>query len=233
MSWENGKLQKPGNGGNCELPTPGNHGVSLPTLKLCTPAPGGCEDDDSNSPFNTVQKASGPLCVKRFMFVGPVPVQIEAGVVIEACLGYGAGVDPETYEGSFEIRPEIGVSLEVSGGVGFDVGIVEVFAGIKAAITIVNLAFPIKWVLSVAQLSDDNNAVVANMWQLEYARVVTAELNVLKLALSIVVEAGVAIFKAEWEYVVFEYEGLTFSWELANDSLFSKKVDLQHKTANQ
>jgi hypothetical protein len=88
-------------------------------------------------------------------------------------------------------------------------------------------------VLSVAQLSNAADEVVANMWQLEYARVVTAELNVLKLALSVVVEAGVAIFKAEWEYVVFEYEGLTFSWELANDSLFSKKVDLQHKTANQ
>ena len=234
-SWKDGKMvEAPPPHAACDRAKPSDISVGYPTLHFCSPSPGECHEDPANSPFNTVQKAKGPLCIKRFVFVGPVPVTIEVSLVIEACLSFGTAVDPDSLEGSFEIDPEINVAVEARGGVGGEIGPVEVFAGVKAAITILNLILPIKWATTVTQLQDDQNKDVENLYKLGYARSISAVLNTLKLSLSAFAEAAVSVVSVEWEFSIFEYGGLTFEWQLTEPhEIFAKKVDLQHKTANQ
>jgi hypothetical protein len=168
--------------------------------------------------------------------VGPVPVTVEASVVLEACFGYGVSIEPEESTAAFRIEPGINVGLEIKGGVGGGIGpILEAFAGVKAAITIVELKFPIIWAFQLEEIEKDEDGVpVENMWQAIFTRTVKAEMTLLKVAISAFAELAIAVLvKLEWEFEIFSLTGFELEWELSKSTLDTKKIDLQNKTANQ
>lgn len=235
-TWEDGEYVPPPSGDcTAKLPDPSNFELSLPAVSLCFPSPGGCEEDAANDGLKKYNE-KGPMCYKAVTFVGPVPITMEAGVTIDACLSMGTGVDDETFEPSFEVTPSIGVNLGVKGGVGGSVGVVEIFAGVQAAITIVELGFPIKWALAVAfgeDESKDPKETVPNLFVVKYNRTVELTLTLLKLSLSAFAEAAAGPLTIAYEYGLFEFEGIALSWTLDDAELWHKKIDFEHKTANQ
>ena len=232
--WENGEYKKSDKPCTADKPSPDAMGVLVPSSSLCFPSPGGCEDDPNHKPPVGSKlksaKGTGPLCHRTVVFVGPVPITIEAGAVLTPCLSMGTAIDEETYEPAFQFKPEIGVGLEIKGGLSAELGVVEMFAGVKAAVTIVKLGFPVTWAISVAAAKG-----FTNLFTVGYARKVSFEVTILELALSAFAEASVGggIFSVSWEYGIYSFPGFQLSWELGAAESFTKKIDFQHKTANQ
>ncbi|MBT9555862.1 MAG: hypothetical protein IV100_07535 [Myxococcales bacterium] len=240
-TWDNGEYQKPEPGEPpCSLvPDAEKLMPEPPAFKLCYPIPGlECEEEEGDEdapepPPGTTTVAHGALCFEQTTFAGPIPITISASVGMEVCIGAGADVDEDTMEPGFKVVPEFDVGLDLHGGVGVAAGPVEAFAGVHAVITIVNLAFPIRWAMRVAEATDEDDQPVENLFKIEFFRTVKAELGVLQLVAGVFAEIGVSVFKVEWEQKLFEFGGFTFSWDLADDVLNSKKLDLEHFTADQ
>lgn len=196
--------------------------------KICFPSPWSCPDLAEGQ-----TKARGPMCVQKLFFAGPVPITVKAEVILDICLGVGAEVDDQTQEPSMAITPGIGVVVELRGGVGGEVGPVELFAGVRAAITAVGLEFPISWSTAVEERTkdpDDQN--IENLYVVKFQRKVNMDITILKLALGVFAEAGIGWFSVEWEHLIFEFAGITLKFELASTDIESKKVDLEHPTAS-
>ncbi|MBT9556692.1 MAG: hypothetical protein IV100_11720 [Myxococcales bacterium] len=235
LEWVDGKMTQTGSG-LCEPVKPDAVAMLAPTTTVCAPAPGGCEEDPYKGTALKKFKEKGPLCRRQIFMAGPVPITVEIGVTIDVCFGYGVTIDPDTMEAGFQIQPSLGVGLEVKGGVGGGLGpLFEVFAGVRASITIVEIAFPIKWAFQMKKILEDAvGEAIQNMYEITFSRTVSAELTVLKVKLGVFAEMAVAVFlKLEWEFPIFSLPGLKFAWELSSSELDRKKIDLQHKTANQ
>ncbi len=230
--WENGKFKQKAPDAKCAMGLTVNWSA-LPKLKFCGPVPGKCAS--AGKP--------GAVCRSK-LIIGPfgVPITIEAAVQLTACVEVGAGVDPKTFEGGLLVTPNVGIGVSVKGGVGFKqkVGGIEVklFGGVKAAITIVKLSFPIKFMMGnklIEKTLQGNN--LNNMHQLGLSTSISAEMNVLKLLMSFFFEAGTAVglfdAKLEWEQKIFEFGGFTFGFKLANGDPVVKKIDFEDRSSFQ
>ncbi len=224
-SWTNGKYKKPTKPTCSLVADPKELVPDLPTVKVCFPIPDPCEEGGG---------IKGGICVRSTTLVGPVPITIEASVIIDACVGAGTEIDDETQEPAFTIKPEIVLNADIKGGVGGSYGPIDVYAGVRAEVTIVGLEFPIKWGLKVERIDKDKDEhAIEDMYTVEFFRGVSAELTVLKLAVGFFAEVGVSIFKVEWEDNMFEYGGLHFAWDLDEHAISSAKLDFQNPTADQ
>lgn len=193
--------------------------------KVCLPSPWTCPDTPSLT-------SRGPMCVSKTFFAGPVPITVQAEVILDICLSVAAEVDDQTQEPSMAIKPGIGVVVELRGGVGGEVGPVELFAGVRAAITAVGLEFPISWSTAIEErTTDPNNQNIENLYVVKFQRKVNMDITILKLALGVFAEASIGWFAVEWEHLIFEFAGITLKFELASAEIESKKVDLDHPTA--
>jgi alpha-tubulin suppressor-like RCC1 family protein len=230
-SFKDGEYQEPPSGQACKAwAGPEDIVAPVPEVAICIPAPIGCDDEEELMAFDKVvgSTSKGKACWSKTTFVGPVPVTITAELVLEACFGIGAGVDDDTMAPEFQMVPSVACAMGVSGGVGFDLGLAELVAGVKAEITIVELAFPIKWGMVVDNAYEDGETskIVQDLYTVRYYRKVDMELTVLKLSFAIFAEAALGgIFKTSWELALFEFEGFLFTWELANDTLSQTKID--------
>ncbi|MBI5495331.1 MAG: hypothetical protein HY904_09890 [Deltaproteobacteria bacterium] len=231
-SWNNGEYQPPPPGSPRCAPAEDGITPAIPVVKLCLPSPAGCEDVDPFTDFASNTTGKGPMCVKKTFLAGPVPITMQAEVTLDACIGVGFHIDDQTQEPAFRVVPELGVGVDLRGGVGGSIGPVEVFAGARAVITILGLEFPIAWGLVIEKKDKDpQQEQIENLYVVKFQRTIGLDITVLKLALSLFAEVGVGIFMIEWDQIIFEFGGLQFHFDLASTDIQSKKVDFEHPTA--
>jgi alpha-tubulin suppressor-like RCC1 family protein len=242
-SWKNGEYTPPP-GGVCG---PGGTGdksplelvkkkIKIPAKEKCFPSPGGCKENKFQGSNIQKYNEKGPLCYTAYNFIGPVPVKMEAAVTIDACVEIGVAVDKDTQEPAYEVTPKIGVNLTVTGTAGASEGLAKLYVAVEAAITIAELAFPVKWALTVAAGVDETvtpSTTVQNLFIVKFTRTVDMVLTILKLDLTAKAVAGVGPAKITKKLTIFEFDGWEFSWNLEESDLFTKKIDFQHFTVNQ
>ena len=211
-------------------------GIQLPNVlksdakfEKCQPIGSiGCVDSDKITKGGKTTLQEGPLCFKQTTLVGPVPITMEASPVVEACISVGNSIDPMTFEPEFEVTPSIKIAVEVKGGVGAGKAGIEVFAGVKAAITVVKLSFPTVWALAVSKVAN-----VQNLWNLSLDKKTSIAVSILDVSLGLFAELKIGPVPFSKEKVLLEIEGLKLAWEIASTNLGTMKVDFQHKTAGQ
>ena len=102
------------------------------------------------------------------------------------------------------------------------------FKAIKAAITIIELAFPVKLAIGFKQAMDaKTGAPVTDMWVVQKLIKNDIEVTFLKLALGLFFDVGIGPFTISFEYEFFEYEGIRLVWALAENFASEAKVDFQ------
>jgi hypothetical protein len=238
VEWKDGEYQDPP---SCTAARDALDVVDATKIRKVTfsvPLPVGCDAEiGSASGASLAVKTEGPLCYEEWSFVGPVPVTVEASVAIAAEVSFGAEIDPETMEPAFAVTPGVSIGLDVKGGVGIGNYVLSLEAGVKAAITIIDIEFPISWALDVAQgtYSSTSAAVLAgtakagdtvpNLWIASYERKVDVELTFLQLYLDLFFEAGIGPFVAEWDFPLVSFGGITLSWSIDDTVLESTKCD--------
>lgn len=204
--WDNGSFSAP-NG--CEF----NTDVAAPSAgaSFCFPMPESLEDK---------------LSTERIFLAGPVPITVKASVTIDACIASESAAAPDG-DLSFGVRPSLGVGVDMRGGVGGGIdGVIEVFAGVRAVITLIEVAFPVVFVLETVIAKDGEGQVVPNMFKIRLNNKVSAEFTLLSLLLSVFAETGVGpFFSFEVEFAIFEFGGFVFSQELANTALTEFNLD--------
>ncbi len=210
--------------------------LKIPAKEKCYPSPGGCKPNLYQG--SNIQKYTekGPLCYTAYNFIGPVPVKMEAAVTIDACLALGVAVDKDTQEPAYEVTPKIGVNLTVTGTAGASEGLAKLYVAVEAAITIVELAFPVKWGLTIAAAVDETvtpSSTVQNLFIVKFTRTVDMVLTILKLDLTAKAVAGVGPAKISKKLKIFSFDGWELTWNLEESDLFTKKIDFQHFTVNQ
>jgi len=172
----------------------------------------------------------GRACFAKQTLIGPVPFKVEAELAPEAKVEFGAELDSDTLEPAAVVKPAFGLALEVKGGVGGNIGPLEIFAGIKAAITIIEIALPLKFGIAfeqAAKVVSGQSTAVTDLWIVKKVIGLDLELTFLEIALSLFFEVGVGPFKVEFEYEFFDFEGIKFVWELGAMTVFQYKVDFQ------
>jgi hypothetical protein len=198
-------------------------GDLVPTITYHVPLP----LEECPEELDGFKAVYGRVCFAKQTAIGPVPFKVEAEVAPEASVEFGVELDSETFEPAAKITPAVGLSLEVKGGVGGEIGPVEIFAGVKAAITIIEAALPVSFGFAFEQLTDDNNSEIEDLWVVSKVIKAEFELSFLKLALSLFFEVGVGPVKLELEYGFFDWDGIQLSWELGQLVAEEYKVDFQ------
>ncbi len=197
-------------------------GGLVPTITYNIPIP--LEECPKN--LDGFKMVMGRACFAKKTFVGPVPFKVEAKVEPVASVKFGAELDSETFEPAAKLTPSIGLALEVKGGVGGDIGPLELFAGIKGVVTIIEAALPVSFGLSFVQMTA-NGSAITDLWEVRKAITGRFELNFLKLALGVFFEIGAGPIKVELEYTFFSWDGIGLSWKLGEFVADRYKVDFQ------
>ena len=199
----------------------------MPAFDFCVPNPFGCK------PKGTPQKPK--TCVSKTILLTPVPLAIEASVKLAVCAGIGMFADHATRSIGWQFKPQIGLALDVRGGVGAVIGqgLAKVWAGIRAVLVIANVALPFRSGVSAAMSQASKSQVTPNMWKVTDYDQLNLEVTVLKLSLSVFVQALVAkVFRVTWDYSLFELAGIKIVQNLFRIER-STKIDLIHPLANQ
>jgi len=224
--WVNGQYQ---NKGKCGVAwNKATKTLTVPKLRFCPAIFKGCEASKS------LPKGwkTGPACISRTTFVGPVPIFVEADARIEMCINMGLAIDSMTFEPGFSAGPELDIGVEVKGGVGVD-EFITVFAGVKGQLSLLNLQFPVTWVLKVQQLFGPNKTMVEGLFRVIVERSLAVEMTLLKLSLSLFAEVGFGPFTAETEYPIYEWGGIKIGATLGSQLQHVIKLDLNNPLANQ
>ena len=170
----------------------------------------------------------GRACFAKQTTIGPVPFKVEAELSPEASVAFGAELDKDTLEPAAIVTPAVGLALQIKGGIGGSVGPLEIFAGIKAAITIIELAFPVKFAIGFKQGVDATTSnTVTDLWKVQIQVKNDIEVTFLKLALGLFFDVGIGPFTFSFEYEFFEYEGIRMVWALADNLAYESKVDFK------
>ena len=170
----------------------------------------------------------GRACFAKQTTVGPVPFKVEAEMTPEVTVSFAAELDQETLEPAAVVTPAVAVAVEVKGGVGGSLGPLELFAGIKAAITIIELAFPVSFSIAFKEgIDPKTESSVTDVWRAQFLVESSIEVTFLKLALGLFFEVGIGPFTFSVAYEFFEYEGIKFKWPLADNIAHEEKVDFQ------
>ena len=153
---------------------------------------------------------------------------MEAGVKLSVCAGLGMYADFATRSIGWEFKPTIGLGLDVRGGVGGTIGgVATVWAGVRAVMVIASVALPYRSGVSATA------STINNMWKVTRYNQLNVELTILKLSLGVFVQAMVAkVFRATWEYSLFELAGIKIVHNLFRIER-SIKIDLVHPVADQ
>ena len=173
---------------------------------------------------------TGRACFAKETLVGPVPFKVEAELAPEAKIEFGAELDSETLEPAMVVKPGIGLALEVKGGVGGNIGPLEIFAGIKAAITIIEIALPVKFGIAFEAATKEASGTsteVTDLWLVKKVIETDLDLTFLQIALSLFFDVGIGPFKFSIEYEFFGFEGIKFTWKLSEAEVYEYKVDFQ------
>jgi hypothetical protein len=170
----------------------------------------------------------GRACFAKQTTIGPVPFKVEAELSPEASVAFGAELDKDTLEPAAIVTPAVGLALQIKGGIGGSVGPLEIFAGIKAAITIIELAFPVKFAIGFKQGVDATTSnTVTDLWKVQIQVKNDIEVTFLKLALGLFFDVGIGPFTFSFEYEFFEYEGIRMVWALADNLAYESKEDFK------
>ena len=201
---------------------------TIPSLKFCQPAWKGCETQ-KNLPKNY---SVGPTCIKKTTWVGGIPIQVGFEAKVEPCAELGAAIDSETFEPGFRGGPLVDLAVEVKGGLGVD-KLISVFAGVRGGLTLIKLGLPVTWFLRIKQPQNAAGSPIEGLFHVLYYRELSIEMVALRLAVSLFAEIGFGPFKAEWEYMLFEFPGITMSQTIGGAATHTLKLDLSNPLANQ
>ena len=209
--WENGSWS---GSGECGI------NIDKPTLsggnKLCLPV---AED--------WIEKKS-----KSFTFTaGPVPITVKAAPTIDVCVSLASAIS-SSGEFTFGVKPAVGFGGDLRGGIGVEGPVVTAWAGIRAVLTVIEIGFPIVWVVKAQQRTNAQGSPVPDMFEILYNAKIALEMDILSGFLSIFAEVGVGPFTTEWDLKVFEWKGFTFSKTLFESTVKKVVLDFRYLLGN-
>ncbi len=196
-------------------------GSLIPEAKFCVPI----ADKDGNSLLPEFKKD-----FKEYL----VPLYVTFGPTLDLCISFAFALD-ETYMPQFEIKPNVGVGIEAKAGIGLaETNAYEFGVGVKLALTIVDVAFPITWLLQLtpAKATDQNGTTlspVERILNLSLIQKIALELTLLAGEFSFYAELSVGFFSLEWTFRIFSWAGLLLTFDLSEEALLSTKIDFGTK----
>lgn len=203
--------------GQCEPVNPANllsastlAQMRIPTMKFCAPW---------EEMGLTLPEAKKDF--KEFL----VPLYISIGLTLDACISYSIGLD-ESGLPQLEFKPNAGVGVEAKGGVGLaETGAYEFGAGVRLALTLVDIAFPITWGIVMADFEDAAGKVTPGLLKLEIVQKISLVLELLNGEFGLFAEFSIGPLSFEWVFNLFTWKGLSFNFELSEIPLFSTTLD--------
>ena len=180
----------------------------IPTLKFCAPF-----DEDSGFSLPEIKKD-----FKEFL----VPLYVSLGVTLDLCLSVAVGLDDAGLP-QVEVKPNVGVGVEAKGGVGIaETAAYEIGAGIRLAVTLVDISFPITWGIELADIAGQ-----LGLLKLSVIQKIAMELDILSGDFGLFAEFSIGLLSFEWTLTLFEWTGLLYHFDLSEIPLFSTKLDFR------
>ncbi len=180
--------------------------------------------------FPVAEDAKEKFEKSRTFMAGYIPIQVKAALVVDAGIGLEAGFSDAEIEARFGIKPVFAVGVEVSGGIGGEVEAGPLTfgasAGLRAAITLIELALPSGWNMQIEQETDESGKALNRFYITDRADI-SLEMSILSLAFSIYAEVELGIFSIEWEYLIVELKNLTFKKSLLSGPKREFVLDLE------
>ena len=169
---------------------------------------------------------------KSFTFAaGPVPITVKAAPTIDVCVSMISDIS-SSGAFSFGVKPAVGFGGDLRGGIGVEGPVVTAWAGIRAVLTVVEIGFPITWIVTAAQRKNAQGNPVPDLFEILYNAKIALEMEILSGFLSIFAEVGVGPFTTEWDLKVFEWKGFTFSKTLYEPTIKKTVLDFKYLLGN-
>lgn len=191
--------------------------MAIPTLNFCAPW------EEMGLKLPELKKD-----FKEFL----VPLYVSFGLTLDACISFGVGLDGQGLP-QVELRPAVGVGVEAKGGVGVaETGSYEFGAGIRLALTLVRISFPITWAVTIADAVDKAGKQVLGLLKLSIVQKLAIELNILGGDFGLFAKFSIGPISFEWTLSLFAWTGFFFHFDLAEIPLLTTHLDFREQFAN-
>ncbi len=129
-----------------------------------------------------------------------------------------------------EIRPNIGVGVEAKAGAGStEQGGYEIGAGVRLALKIIDLAFPIVWGFKIedAKTPAPESRSIDGLLDVNFVARRLLEMTLLSGEFGFFATLSIGPFSLEWTINLFKWEGVKFAHTLSTATLAKTKIDFR------
>ena len=155
-----------------------------------------------------------------------VPLYVSIGLTLESCVSFEIGLDDQGLP-QVVFTPNLGVGVTAKGGVGStEQGAYEIGAGVRLALTIVDVAFPIMFGVKLVDVAGHKG-----LFSLDIVNKIDLELSMLGGEFGLFAEFSVGPLSIEWVLNIFTWDGFLFAYNLVEEVLFSTTLDLWETAA--
>ena len=191
--------------------------MRLPNFTYCIPL-----DDEEGGADALPEK-------KKVILAGPVPITIGIGLTLDPCVTAAFGFSDNGARTSLsqsglpqlEVTPSIAIGVEASAGVGAEESAGGGMAfgasvGVKIALTIIELRFPIRWGMQLADGTDKAGNVVPGLFKLQTYVSLSIAIEILSGWMGLYVSLSLGPFGLEWTLKLFGWTGIAFQAPLVD-----------------
>ncbi len=159
-----------------------------------------------------------------------VPVVVTVGPTFDMCVSFAFALDAEEGMPQFEVKPSVGVGVEAKAGVGDgETGAYEVSAGVRIALTIVDMAFPATFGLRLEEITECAVPPCTGLSHLDVVIKLGMELTLLSGEMGVYAALTLGLLSFEWTFNFFEWTGIKLSFDLAEIPVFETILDFAKK----
>jgi hypothetical protein len=161
-----------------------------------------------------------------------VPLYVSFGPTLDLCLEYSVGMDA-TGMPQFVVRPSVGLGVEAKAALGSaETSAYEIGFGVRLALKVLELAFPITWGFELKDALDPAGKAVFGLLELDVIQKLALELSVLSGEFGLFASFAIGPFALEWTLNIFTWAGIERAFDLANGALLKTKLDFTARFAN-
>jgi len=159
-----------------------------------------------------------------------VPLYVVLGPKLDLCIDLNVGLD-DTGMPQLEIRPHVGLGVEARAGVGSAGRGYEIGVGIRLALTVIDLAFPVTWGLSLSDAQTPEGIPVPGLLKLAFVIKQALEISLLAGEFGFYATFSIGPFTIEKTINIFTWVAIKLTYNLAEKEFGFAKLDFRAQFA--